>query len=290
MANVLSQIELVFWNLPEGDGIPLNRIKELLASVDIPTKYAPALSAQSSFRRAIDSLGKEYDSKLFRPKGAHRSGDLHVQIDRIGEYNGQKLERATLGVYRLSHYGQISWASPESSEELFQKLRTLYQHHLSHCMFRDMSGVISDVLVGEGLGAYSPRRAGGVYFVPVASTLLDKVERFCQALGIRFLRYTVPDTVAQRGEIMDAVSEKMAEYLAEHEKAIADYTPTTRPEIFAERRRLIQETVALIGKLEAFLNGHASELLAKAQSLQSALSALVNSAPKTMARRLIYCG
>jgi hypothetical protein len=91
----------------------------------------------------------------------------------------------------------------------------------------DVSKVIQAILTKDGLGAYSPRKAGGVYFAPVnpaATDLLDRIERFATALGVRFLRYQVPDTDAQRAEIADAISAGVMVEINAHADAIGGYS------------------------------------------------------------------
>jgi hypothetical protein len=175
---------------------------------------------------------------------------LCAQMD-LERQEGGGLERRRLAIYQLQD-GEVRLVEGTDQDGLcnhYAAARNTYT-------WADVSKVIQSILLKDGLGAYSPRKNGGVYFIPVkpeAVDLLDRIEGFASSLGVRFLRYQIPDTDAQRHEIADAIAHFFEEELAAHETAISTYTQETRPGVVQNRRQALAQTAAMMERLQPLL-------------------------------------
>ncbi len=250
---ILRDVELVMWNLPEGDPPSTELVRLALEHSGLAPERAFAIAPVTAFRRALDTLrSKETLVRTFDRK-TDEGKILCAQIDRERCVAGA-LERERLGIYALMPAGPARINGHETGDMLHH-LRLAHERSLATYTWSDVTRVIQHVLTKDGLGAYSPRRAGGVYFAPVnpQSDLLDRIERFAGNLGVRFLRYQVPDSTAQRLEIAEAIHAGLMAELALHQEAIAGYNAETRPRIIASRRERLASTADLINRLSEFL-------------------------------------
>ena len=122
----------------------------------------------------------------------------------------------------------------------------------THYTGADLSKVIQAILTEDGLGAFQPRKGGGVYFVPVkpeAADLLDRIAKFAEAVQVRFLTYTVPDTAAQRQEIAEAIAVAFFAEVAQHAECVVGYDLTTKGGIIENRKEAIEATMKQMDKL-----------------------------------------
>jgi len=285
--SVLSNVELIFWNL--GESAPdVYQARASLAAADLNHNHAENVPPSTAFRRAAKALaGKDTLARFWTRKS---DGVLCVQIDSERENGDGRLHRDTLAVYALcGDLPQLVNGMP------IDNMAEAYQAATRQYTGGDVSKIIQDILTKDGLGAYSPRKTGGVYFVPTdrgAPHLLPRVEQFAEAVGIRLLRYQIPDTGAQRDEIAQAVADSINLDLDGHGEAIAAYTTDTKAGHVANRREAINSTEALIERLAHLLGAKTFDLRSRIADLRAKLDDLaqeMESARQTSApgRRIV---
>lgn len=278
-SGTLQGVELVMWNTPaakEAEFRPtIEQTRVRLEENGLPSKYAEDIADTTAFRRACDQCrAPNIEARCF--KGA--DGELYVQIDElIGDVDdtSAKLRREIKGVWKHTPSGPkrvrgYDYQTHELITLEYNTAKTTYE-------YADIGRILQQILVKEGLGIYSPRKAGGVYFAPTDATcadLLDRVELFCQSLNVRLLRYAVPDTETQIREIGEAIAAGIAVDVAQHREAVESYTITTRPETLQNRRALMGQTKLLLVRLNQYLNGHALEFGAQLDQLEEQIQAL----------------
>jgi hypothetical protein len=261
----LPNVYLAFWNFDVKEPPPVDTVRSLLREQGLNPERAADVAASTALRRAADSLKtKTVETKCYTSKETQRT---RAQVDEITEDNG-RLRRSFVSQYELDEGGQPQHIAGNHLPDFvpaFDRART-------HYTGADLSKVIQSVLSEDGLGAYSPRKNGGVYFVPVrpeAADLLTRIERFANAVSVRFLTYTVPDTAAQREEIADAIAQSYRDEINTHAEAIATYTHETRLGTISNRREAIQVTYEHMGRLRNLMNG-------RYESLRQQMADLIN--------------
>lgn len=255
-ASPLPNISLVFWNLDVKEPPHVDTVRDALRSNGLPEERAADIAPSTAFSRAAQTFKtKETEAKTYTSK---ETGRPRAQLDTLTEEDG-RLRRAFLASFELDEDEtprHVAGASVDTFENAFNMART-------HYTGADISKTIQAILKDDGLGAYSPRKNGGVYFVPVAPTaadLLSRIEKFAAALSVRFLVYSVPDTDSQRAEIADAICDAFGQEIDQHASAAAEYTTATRPGILENRRTSIQATYEAMGRLRNLMNGRYSLL------------------------------
>lgn len=244
--SVLANVELVMWSPQEKTDPPLIRaVRQALRDGEFPEQRAGDIPVSTAFRRAVKAL----ETKETKVTVWH-NGMLHAQLDQLVP-EGERIHREFVTRISLDEKsGAITGHLPDLPA--FQERYT----------WADVSMVVQAVLKEDGLGAYTPRRAGGVYFVPVTSRdLLDRLESVCRWIGLNLLRYQVPDTSAQRSEIADAVAASLVTEADLHNQALAAYSEETRAGVVNNRREAIAATVALVNRLLPHLVNRAQPLL-----------------------------
>jgi hypothetical protein len=279
MAEMLGNVELIMWNLPEtrAEKPTLDRVRAALITEHMPKDRAADIPVSTAFRRAADDLRdkttlvRAFDRKI---AGADDK-ELCVQVDRETWSEARhSLVREKVGVYGLN-VETGPYTSNGDCPDTLSVLRAAYSLACVTYTWSDCSKVIQECLRSDGLGAYSPRRAGGVYFAPVSSNardLLDRLERFSSSLGIRFLRYAVPDTDSQKAEIADAISTSLAAEIQAHCDAVGAYHNETRPGIMSNRGEMITATESLCNRLANLLSDRLAGLLASIATVRIALA------------------
>ena len=198
---------------------------------------------------------------------------LSVQIDEE-TVKGKELHRHRLGVYTLT--GEDVAAIDGACPDMLTKLKTILTHERTTYHWGDVSNIISHVLTIDGMGVFSPRRAGGVYFAPVQEAnkgLLDKVESFCDTLGMRFLRYQIPDTDIQRAEISEAIGSALEMDLDGHAKAVATYGEESKAGVVENRRNAVFQAREQVAKLAHLLSPETKDKLDdKADDIEAAIA------------------
>lgn len=250
MVQVMTNVELCLWNAGEGDPPSVRSVRDALERAGLSTTHAEDIPTTTAFRRACDSLRKK--DRLIRV--FKKDGDLHAQFDNE-MLTGNKLQRTVMGVYRCHPTNRILGINTDDDQDLESELQGNFNISLYTYEWGDVSTVIQSVISKCGLGAYSPRKSGGIYFIPAnpdRPALLDQIERFCEYVDIRFLRYVVPDTETQRSEIMDAVSAGIEQDVIAHETAIAEYTDASSA-ILEKRKNAIDSSLHLLRKLQGLL-------------------------------------
>lgn len=260
---VLSNVEIALWNLGRANP-PVTQAREQLSAASLDPARAEDVPESTAFRRAVDSL-KEKDV-LGRIWTRKADSLLCAQLDREHEEEGE-LRREQLGIYALRD------GRPQIERgRALPELDAAYQHALDTYTGADVSRVLKAVLEKDGYGAYSLRP--GVYVCPVnptATDLLDRLERFASSLSVRFLRYQIPDTGAQRGEIADAIQASLAADLDAHAEAIAAYSSETKPGHLDNRADGITHTQEIISRLSHLIREHRDRLSARVDALRAAL-------------------
>lgn len=265
----LQGIYLTLWNLDVKDQPTISQVRAHLEANGLNPERAEDVPASTALRRAASELKtKESDVKVFTSKKTDR---LRAQFDALIENEEGQIRRKFVALYELSENDRPEYVGGEVLSEIpaaFDKALTTYTG-------ADLSRVIQNILKEDGLGSYSPRKGGGVYFVPVkpeAQDLLQRIERFAQAVQVRFLTYSIPDTQAQRAEIAEAIADAYANQVGEHGAAIAEYTPETREHIFANRREALQATRKALDSVALFLNGRYASLCQDLEDLNVKLT------------------
>lgn len=252
MSAPLPNVFLALWNLDVKDPPHVDAVRAELRAAGLSEERAADVPPTTAFQRAASATRtKELDAKTFTSK---ESGRPRCQFESITETDG-RLQRRFIGQYELAEDTDTPRAVNGTPPDEF---RASFDQAKTHYTGADISKVIQAILTTDGLGAYSPRKNGGVYFVPVkadAPDMLERIARFADALSVRFLTYTIPDVAAQKAEIADAICTAYAEQIDAHSEAIATYTTETRPGIIVNRREAIQETYSAMGKLRELCNG-----------------------------------
>lgn len=276
-AQNLPNVSLVFWNLDVKTPPHLDAVRAALTENGLDQTRAAEIPSTTAFQRAASATkSKTIEAKTFTSK---ESGRPRCQIEELTEQDG-RLRRSFIGQWELDETTDTPRIIAGTPSDDF---RASFENAKTHYAGADISKVIQNILTKDGLGAYSPRKNGGVYFVPVAPTaadLLQKIERFADALSVRFLVYAVPDTSSQREEIADAIAAHFLDSIAAHANAIAGYNAETRPGIIENRRAAIQQTDTDMAKLRPLMNGRFAtcrdemrRLLARLSELDAAIVA-----------------
>lgn len=298
-ASVISNVELCMWNLPDAGNHPnIGRVRAALVAQNLDERRAADIPASTAFRRAADDLRDK--STLVRPferklTPSDERKTLCVQVDRE-ETTDKGLDRHRVGVYHLVETDDAPphvSMTPGADLDTYSNLREKFYVAQDTYTWSDLSKVLQTIMMKDGLGAYSPRKSGGVYFVPVPEThrdLLTRIERFAEGFGVRFLRYTVPDTQAQRAEVADALAIGVSADLDEHTAAVASYTETTKPGIITNRLEALDGTAKLIERLGALLGSRAIDLAQRINTIKTAAEAaltVANNSRPVASRRVV---
>lgn len=290
MPMTIENVELTFWNPPaDGDKPSIDLVRGSFTGAGFDAEHVPDIPEPTAFRRACDGLRDKTHLIRYFKAGA----DLAVQID-IESEDGQQLTRKRVGTYRLAG-SSVRPLDYSSDTDTHDKLRDGFRDALRTYTWSDVSKTLQSIFAKDGLGAYSPRAAGGVYFVPVQSgayRMLDRIETGCNLIGMRFLRYAVPDTEAQRTEIREAIVNSLSADIDEQEAAIGEYTEDTRLEIFNNRKSSLREVGAQVIKLMGLLNGSASDLMTRLDVLTAKIDQLEQRSQNRVqpARRILMPG
>lgn len=289
MTEMLSDVSLVFWNLGDAEPPSVSSVREALEDSGISRSYAEDVPPSTAFRRACDDQrNKKMLVRIFK-----KDGDLHAQLDHEKEEDG-RLRRELAGVYRCHSSLVVRGVGYDYNRLLEEALDRDFRLALHQYEWGDISTTIQNILTKCGLGAYSPRKNGGVYFIPqnpANPQLLDKLEAFCNRVGVRFLRYAVPDTASQRAEVMDAVAAGIEADVTAHEEAVAGYTEANSG-VMDRRVNAIDSTLHLLDRLRHLLGVRHAALVERLNALKGRLVDMkqtVSSAVRPIGgRRLSY--
>lgn len=274
MAELMSNIELCCWNSGSSEPPTVVAVRDALHQSGLSESHAEDVPTTTAFRRSCNKLTKKDTLVRVFKKGE----DLHVQFDKeIVE--GSKLSRAFMGVYRCHSTLAVRGVGYPFDDEMESLLQVQFDICRTNYEWADVSNVIQNIIKTCGLGAYSPRKNGGIYFIPAnpdRPALLDQIERFCTTIGVRFLRYAVPDTDSQRSEIIDAVSAGIDQDILAHESAVADYANANTATI-DRRRNAIDSTRHLMGRLEALLGSRFQPFVDRLEFLKTRLTEMSSS-------------
>jgi len=264
MAEQLSNVYLAFWNLACKEPVSVATVRQRLVENRLNAERASDVPASTAFRRAADSLrSKETEAKTYTSLTTNR---LRAQVDALTEEEG-RLRRSFVGQYELSEDDiPVHVAGRELSEFV-----PAFEQASTHYTGADISKVIQAILEKDGLGAYSPRKGGGVYFVPVrpdAADLLTRIAAFAASVDVRFLTYSIPDNAAQRAEIADAIASTFADEIRVHAEAINAYDHETKAGTATNRDEAITATLTHMANLQHLMNGRYAQLVTDAETLK----------------------
>lgn len=269
----LSGVELCFWNLEKAASTVAHAKSALSANGLNPDRAEPVPDA-TAFRRAVNKMasGKETLVRFWTRK---KDSALCAQIDHEAENGDGKLSRKFKArcVMTVAEDGAINFDVDGDASD--NELRTAQYDATQTYIGGDISKIIQEIVTKDGLGAYSPRKNGGVYFVPVkpdAQDLLDKIEAFSKAVGVRFLRYEIPDTGEQRAEVAQAVADSLNADLDAHGQAIAEYAETTKLAVLDKRAEAINYTRDMVQKLWTLIPVQAGDLNSRIEDLRAKLA------------------
>jgi hypothetical protein len=252
----LPNIYLCLWNLAVKEPVKVTLARELLVANNLKAERAADIPATTALRRAVDTFKtKETEAKCWT---SQETSQTRAQIDELYEEDG-KLRRRFLSQYELDDDDRPRHLSGKELDGFVVAFDQASEHYTG----ADLSKIIQNILTEDGLGTYSPRKGGAVYFVPVkpeATDLLERIERFCRAVSINFLTYSVPDTAAQREEIANAIAASYIDEIGQHAEAIAGYSADTKAGIVSNRRDALAATSAHMAKLASLMNGRRVEL------------------------------
>jgi hypothetical protein len=246
------------WSPVRGAEPPtVNLTRLALEQYQFSVERAADIPGTTAFRRAIKAL----ESDTHKTVCWHdRTGATYGQMDELLPDEARMTRRRVAGWKHTTdeHGGDIIEGD---SLDGFDAARRVYT-------WADVTKVIQSVLTQDGLGAFTPRRAGGIYFVPVRSkSLLDQLAAFCSAVGVNLLRYDIPDTAGQRAEIAEAIVASLTADLDQHAEAIAAYDADTRAGIVENRRVSVQQTAQLLSRLAHLINGRLPEIQTRISAL-----------------------
>jgi len=273
--SVIRNVELVMWST-RGEPPLIVEVREALASHGFLPERAEDLPASTVFRRAVKLKEVAKQSRVT----VWDDGLTHAQLDNL-VLSGDRIRREFVESWRLNEDGSVQGSS-------------LDMHHCrTHYLWSDVTVTLKRILDKDSLGAYTPRKAGGVYFVPVRSAdFLDRLESVCRSIGLLFLRYQIPDTGAQRDEVADAVFLNLSSDIDGHAAALAAYTVERTPAgIVRNRDDSVVATVALIGRLSEHLGGRAGTLTDRCAELRRQCEELIGKIeayrPQPAGRRIV---
>ena len=283
--SILSGVELVMWS-PAKDAEPPSvvQVRDALVAHGFQRDRAADIANSSAFRRAV----KERETDEKKATCWQKDGRTHAQLDRLVSegIEGERLRREFVAHWCLTG-DKVSGSEP-------LELR----RHLETYTWADLTKVVKEILDQDGLGAYTPRKAGGIYFCPFAGRdVLDRLERACRAVGLSLLRYEVPDSAAQRNEVQATVVAGIGAEIDAHAAAVESYTVETREHAIAGRRESLANTRSLIGRLAGhlgdavpWLNSQLDELDALCVQLEQAIATAAQHAQRAGARRVVSMG
>jgi len=267
----LENIYLVFWNLAKIDDPRVEDVRALLAERGFGAEHAADVPASTALRRAADAC-KDKDTEA-RCWTAKDGGKTRAQIDDLVEEDG-RLRRHFKALYELGEDERPVHLSGAALDAFVPS----FENALAHYTGADLSRIVKSILDNDGLGSYSPRKGGGVYFTPLrpeASDLLDRLASFCTAVGINLLTFDVPDAATHREEIANAIADSFHSQFAYHADCVAAYTTETQANVVTNREQSVRDTVASMDRLAHLMNGRHASLALEASGLIQKLQALV---------------
>jgi hypothetical protein len=271
--SVLSNVKLCYVVLSEeaedgerGDKIDLEitAARAALSDNGLKPERAEDIKKSSAFRRAIGrNCGKIPETTIvLKPRIWTRKKDS-VLTAKI--YKHQEDEYGHDVAEDHAEYELVEDVVRQISGDYdeFRKVRDTYNHAADHYVGGDIWRIIKAILEQDGLGAYACKPNGGVYFIPLrpgAEDMINKLEGFCDSIGVQFMQHDIPDVTRQRDQIAAQVAVSLTVELDAHATAIAGYGEVTKQGVVENRREAIGKTAQLITSLSGILNGKAAQL------------------------------
>jgi hypothetical protein len=284
----IENVELVMWS-QIGKPPIVTDVRMKLVRFNYKPDYAEDIPDTTSFRRAAC----EFQSKDMKVTIWTKDEAIFGQLDKLEPDEKTK---------RVKRIWQASWEMVFDAEkkgfvtaDSGGEFRVKVTEAKNRYVWGDVSAIIQRILKEDGLGAYSLRKAGAVYVVPTTSKYqLDNLEAFCDAVGLKFLRYKVPDTLAQKMEIASAISDALDAECDAHLTAIEAYANETKPGHIENRLTALESTRALVVRLNEYLGAKAATLNERLDALKNQTEAKLQAAqsyrPHTNQGRRIIAG
>lgn len=251
---MMPNVELVMWS-QAGDAPLVASVRDRLSHHGYKAEYADAVPDTTAFRRAA----KEYEAKDMKVSIWTKDSDIFGQLDKlVPDESSKRIHRQWVATWEMTFDAEkVGFVTAASGDDF----RNKYREAKARYVWGDVSMIVQRILKDDGLGAYSPRKSGAVYFVPMASKdQLDKLEAFCDSIGLKFLRYQIPDTDAQKAEIANAISDALESECVIHAEAVEAYDQTTKPGYIENRLEAIETTRKMVEKLSGYLAAKAATL------------------------------
>lgn len=259
----LRNCQLVMYSPKRDAGPPtVEQMRATLQARNFKAERAQAIPRTTAWRRAVSAMESSKDDI----RATFSKNGKYAQLDKVRTEDG-KLVRHLVASFTIDKDGHAR------AEDVSGNTLNNFPGHVEAAegqyTWADVGAIIQTILSTDGLGAYSPRKSGGVYFVPVVSLeLLDRLEAALNAIGFNLLRYEVPDTQAQAHEVSNAIADNLLAACDEHEAAIAAYTHETKAGHVDNRKDAIADTRRLAEKLTPYLNGRAATILDRLAKLR----------------------
>ena len=275
----MSGVELVMTTSATGAHPSTSDVRIALSQSGISDAYAKPIQAVTAFRRAAESLKAK--DRLVRVYASKLTGRLNCQVDSLEQSDGSLVNHMVTSFELVEDEPAIILTNYSTSDS-YRLLDDSFRDALTHYTWADVSKLIRDILIKDGLGVYSPRKNGGIYFVPttdndgVSSSLLDKLSTFAGLIGIRLLRYTVPNDSAQKAEVSEAICAGLNEEVSIHEDAIAAYSDNPRSDAIKQRIEAIIVTTQLISRISHLIEDGGELVIQRLAATSNRLTDILN--------------
>lgn len=267
--------EVITWQV-KTDSVKHNDVVNALVDAGLDDKLAREMLPKHAFTRAAKKLTEDRVIDVLRDEADTVTFQFTKRALRGDEW---KYEKETLLVLDKVT-GKIKCDNDD--------LRKFAQGELDRCIeARTASDVTKIVqkLFGKEADLFPLRDQGGVYFVPNEHVgFTEKVGTFLDKLGGRLLRFPVPRDTRQGDQaVQDAVAGGLQELVAEHERAIADFDLSVRPDTFVRVADRIHQTRVKVEAYASYLDEKREELLAAVDEAKRKLKLRVDELTATRA-------
>jgi hypothetical protein len=293
---MLNNVELVMFSTfkkEKGEeALPPPLVAEMRAALQA-NGFDPAraedIPYSSAFRRAVEDAKKgiETENKLKVTCVEGEEGTVYGQIDELAA------DPETRRINRTRVAGWILTASTNEAKAKVYNVETTeggepldMVTHTTTYAWADLTAIAREIMKTDCMGSYSPKSNGGVYFVPVPDReFLDRLQAAFAACNFNVLRFGVPDSAAERAHVSSTVAEQIAADLAEHEAAIAAYTPETKAGHITNRRDAVTASAEMLTRISGtlYLGEAKDRLTARIQAIYASIEEKLSAATEAKA-------
>lgn len=256
--------QCITWDPPDDkSAIKYPVLVQALKDAGLDSDIAKELAPRNAFSRACKALAAE---RLIRTK-SDENGLLTFQFNKATFENEQWDYPFETELVLNKTTGDISCPIAE--------LQSFAKSELDRCMedrtTGDITGVIqrlfdkqavSGKVSVNGLGMFSMRRAGGVYFVPQEyAGFIQKVDVFLTNLGWRLNRLPIPKGTPEGDRtVKDSVASGIATIIADYEAAVESFSVDTRDSTLERAAKRIEITRAKVQAYACYLQDKVQDL------------------------------